>query len=255
MRIGAHQSIAGGLDRAIESACRDGCESIQIFTRNQSQWKAKPLTNGVVERERCSLLGIPYLVTHPGAHMGQGEAKGIELVSDAITRALARTSDAEESVTVLIEVTAGQGTSLGHRFEHIRDLLGGIEPKTRVGVCVDTCHVFAAGYDLSTDQGYEQTFKQMERVFGLENVRAFHLNDSKRPLGSRVDRHAGIGEGYIGRSAFARLVRDVRFTKIPGILELPPPTVPMLRRLRRMADNIATARRRPTARGSRPRSA
>jgi deoxyribonuclease-4 len=289
VRIGAHQSIAGGLERAVEAARRDGCESLQIFTRNQNQWKAKPLTDEGIDRfrtavadwgvsrtclmahdsylinlstrdralrkksldafvdelERCSALGIPSLVMHPGAHLGQGELKGIGLVAEAITRALARTSDSTEPASVLIELTAGQGTCLGYRFEHVRDLLEGIDPEQRVGVCVDVCHVFAAGYDLSTEEGYEQTFKQMDRVFGLKHVRAFHLNDSKRPLGSRVDRHERIAEGHIGRTAFTRLMRDRRFAKLPGVLELAPPYPPMLTRLRRMADGIATSRRRP----------
>jgi deoxyribonuclease-4 len=289
MRIGAHQSIAGGLERAVEAARRDGCEALQIFTRNQTQWKAKPLTDDQVERfqtavadwgvprerlmvhdsylinlaaperalrkksldafvrelERCAALGIPYLVMHPGAHRGQGEAEGIALVADALSRALERTAGNRHAATVLIETTAGQGTCLGHRFEHIRDLLECIEPRRRVGVCVDTCHVFAAGYDLSTDEAYERTFRKMNRVFGLEHVRAFHLNDAKQPLGSRADRHARIGEGTIGRTAFRRLMNDHRFADLPGVLELPRPYPPMLTRLRRLADGTATARRRP----------
>jgi deoxyribonuclease-4 len=291
VRIGAHESIAGGLERAIDAARVDGCEAVQIFTRNQSQWKTKPLTGEAIERwraavkewgvprehlmvhdsylinlaapdrnlrkksintfvdelERCAKLGIPYLVMHPGAHVGTGEAKGLERVTDGITRALDRTADDPEPATVLIELTAGQGTCLGHRFEHVRDLLDGIETKTRVGVCVDTCHVFAAGYDISTDEGYEATFKEMDRVFGLEHVRAFHLNDAKKPLGSRVDRHELIGEGHIGRLAFRRLMNDRRFADLPGILELPPPCSSMLNRLRRMADGEATSRKRPPA--------
>ncbi len=289
MRLGAHQSIAGGLERSVEAARRDGCESLQIFSRNQSQWKAKPLTDESIERfrtavrdwgvpreclmvhdsylvnlaaadaalrkkslaafthelERCSALGIPYLVMHPGAHVGQGEAKGLWRVSQAITRALAKTHDGPEPTTILIELTAGQGTCLGHRFEHIRDLLASIDPLDRVGVCVDTCHVFAAGYDISTDEGYEETFKAMDRTFGLHKVRAFHLNDAKKPLGSRVDRHEGIGDGHIGRTPFRRLMNDRRFADLPGVLELPPPYPPMLQRLRRMSDGRATARRRP----------
>ena len=292
MRIGAHQSIAGGLERAVEAARQDGCEALQIFTRNQTQWKAKPLTDDEIERfrtavadwgvprerlmvhdsnlinlasperalrkksldafarelERCAALGIPYLVMHPGAHRGQGEAKGIALVADAITRSLERTAGNREAAMVLIELTAGQGTCLGHRFEHIRDLLEGIEPKHRVGVCVDTCHVFAAGYDLSTEEGYDKTFRKMNRVFGLRHVRAFHVNDAKQPLGSRVDRHARIGEGYIGRTAFRRLMNDRRFADLPGVLELPRPYPPMLTRLRRLADGVATSRRRPSRR-------
>ena len=291
MRIGAHQSIAGGLERAVAAARADGCESVQIFSRNQSQWKAKPLTDEAVERwraaveewgvprerlmvhdsylinlaapdralrkksidtfvdelERCARLGIPHLVMHPGAHVGRGEARGLARVAEGITRALERTGDGPEPANVLIELTAGQGTCLGHRVEHVRDLLEKIEPGERVGVCVDTCHVFAAGYDISTDEGYEETFKEMDRVFGLGHVRAFHLNDAKRPLGSRVDRHELIGEGHIGRTAVRRLMNDRRFADLPGVLELPPPCAKMLQRLRRMSDGAATARRRPPA--------
>jgi deoxyribonuclease-4 len=291
MKIGAHQSIAGGLERAIEAARKDGCESVQIFTRNQNQWKAKPLTDEKIkqfrsavaawgvpreclmvhdsylinlaspdralrrrsidtfvdELRRCAQVGIPWLVMHPGAHMGQGESKGIARVADAINRALERTADDPEPAAVTIELTAGQGTNLGYRFEHVRDLIEGIEPKDRVAVCVDTCHVFAAGYDISTDEGYEATFKEMDRVFGLQWVRAFHLNDAKRELSSRVDRHELIGEGHIGRNAFRRLVNDRRFADLPGVLELPPPYPPMLKRLRLLSDGTCTSRRRPPA--------
>jgi deoxyribonuclease-4 len=291
VKIGAHQSIAGGLERAIESARRDGCEAVQVFTRNQSQWKAKPLTDEAVERfraafaawgvprqrliahdsylinvcardrtlrrkslralieelERCARLGIPYLVMHPGAHVGQGEERALALVARAVSEALERTADAPEPASLLIENTAGQGTNLGYRFEHLRDLLAGIAPRDRVGVCIDTQHTWAAGYDLSTPERYEATFKEMDRVFGLENVRAFHINDSKRELGCRVDRHERIGEGWIGRTCFRLLVNDRRFADLPGVLELPPPYPPLLQRLRRMSDGEATARRRPPA--------
>jgi deoxyribonuclease-4 len=289
MRLGAHLSIAGGLENAIAAAVRDGCESLQIFTRNQSQWRARPLDDERVERfrlavrawavprerllvhdsylinvcardralrrksldalieelERCAALGLGYLVMHPGAHLGQGESRGLELIARAVSQALDATQDGSDSPCVLLENTAGQGTNLGYRFEHLRDLLGGIEPVDRVGVCVDTQHAFAAGYDLSTEAGYERTFKEMDRIFGLDRVRAFHLNDSKRELGCRVDRHDHIGRGHIGRACFRLLVNDRRFADLPGVLELPPPIPPQLTQLRRMADGRSTARRRP----------
>jgi deoxyribonuclease-4 len=289
MRLGAHQSIAGGLEKAIARARADGCEALQIFTRNQSQWRAKPLDAATVEAfraavrdwgvplerilvhdsylinvcardaklrkkslaalieelRRCAALGIRYLVMHPGAHLGQGEPRGIRLVSRAVSTALDATRDGPGSPCILIENTAGQGTNLGYRFEHVRDLLAGVESVDRVGVCVDTQHAFAAGYDISTEDGYEETFEEMDRVFGLEHVRAFHVNDSKRELGARVDRHEQIGRGCIGPGAFRRLVNDRRFAETPGVLELAPPYPPMLTRLRRMSNGHATPRRRP----------
>jgi deoxyribonuclease-4 len=291
MRLGAHQSIAGGLEKAIDRARADGCEAVQIFTRNQSQWRAKPLDDAAIERfraavadwgiprerllahdsylinvcardavlrrkslaalieelRRCASLGIPYLVMHPGAHLGQGETKGLRLASRAISTALDATREGPDSPWILIENTAGQGTNLGYRFEHIRDLLAGIEHPDRVGVCVDSQHAFAAGYDLSTGEGYEEAFKEMDRVFGLERVRAFHVNDSKRGLGTRVDRHERIGRGAIGSGAFRLLVNDRRFAETPGVLELPPPYPPLLTRLRRLSDGVVTPRRRPGA--------
>jgi deoxyribonuclease-4 len=289
MRLGAHQSIAGGLYRAIESARADGCEALQIFTRNQSQWRAKPLADEDVERfraafdawgvprervlvhdsylinvcareralrrrsldalieelRRCAVLGIRYLVMHPGAHMGQGETRGLEHVARAMREALDATGSGDDPPWLLIENTAGQGTNLGYRFEHLRDLLGAVARPERTGVCIDTQHTFAAGYDLASDEGYERTFKQLDRLFGLERVRAFHVNDSKRELGVRVDRHERIGHGFIGTHAFRLLVNDRRFAELPGVLELPPPYPPQLTRLRRLSDGVATPRRRP----------
>jgi deoxyribonuclease-4 len=296
MRIGAHQSVAGGLELAVEAAVRDGCESLQIFTRNQNQWKARPLSPERIRRfrdavarwgvplqrilvhdsylinvatgdrelrrksiaalidelERCGELGIPQLVMHPGAHLGQGEGVGLARAAEAISEALLATAavgaEAAEPVSILIENTAGQGTNLGYRFEHIRELLGAVTPRERVAVCIDTQHMHAAGYDASTEEGYARTFREMDRVFGLENVRAFHINDSKRELGARVDRHERIGRGHIGRSCFRLLVNDCRFAELPGILELPPPYPPQLAQLRRMSNGGATPRRRPRAR-------
>jgi deoxyribonuclease-4 len=289
MRLGAHQSSAGGLYQAVAAARRDGCEALQIFTRNQSQWRMKPLSGEAVERfrtavrewgvpphrllahdsylinlcagdrtlrrkslnglihelRRCARLGIPWLVMHPGAHVGQGESKGLDRVAKAVSRALEATASVAEPPGVLLENTAGQGTNLGYRFEHLRDLLAGIEPAGRVGICVDTQHAFAAGYDLSTEEGYADTMEGMDRIFGLQHVRAFHLNDSKRELGSRVDRHEDIGRGKIGALGFRCLVNDRRFSELPGILELRPPYPPLLTRLRRLSRGDATPRRRP----------
>jgi deoxyribonuclease-4 len=200
----------------------------------------------VEELGRCARLGIKYLVMHPGAHLGLGEAQGLALVARAMNEALAAVpGSADLAPWILIETTAGQGTCLGHRFEHVRDLLAQVTPSDRVGVCVDTCHVHAAGYDLQTDDGYDQTFAEMDRTFGLARVRAFHLNDCKKPRGSRVDRHERIGEGTIGSAAFRRLMNDARFAALPGVLELPPPCGDLVSRLRRLADGSATARRRP----------
>ena len=293
MRIGAHQSVAGGLELAIEAAVRDGCESVQIFTRNQNQWKAKPLSPEraarfrdavsrwgvprarilvhdsylinlaardralrrrslaalIDELERCAALGIPQLVMHPGAHVGQGEVLGLARAAEGISAALEATAGASsEPPSILIENTAGQGTNLGYRFEHIRDLLGAITVRERVGVCIDTQHLHAAGYDASTAEGYARTFRELNRVFGLRHVRAFHLNDSKRGLGARVDRHERIGRGHIGTTCFRLLVNDRRFAELPGVLELPPPYPPQLSQLRRLSDGGATPRRRPRAR-------
>lgn len=292
MKIGAHLSIAGGVEKAVAAAREDGCEALQIFTRNQQQWRPKPLTSDAIERfrtavrewripqerllvhgsylinlcaadralraksltalvdelKRCVKLGLRYLVLHPGAHMGHGETRALARVAKAMSRALestaVETSDAD-APWILLENTAGQGTCLGHRFEHIRDLLGSIEPRSRIGVCIDTQHAFAAGYDLSTEHGYLETLAEMDRVFGLENVRAFHLNDSKHELGARVDRHERIGSGHIGLGCFQRLLNDARFADLPGVLELPAPYPPQLAGLRRLADGTATAKRRP----------
>jgi deoxyribonuclease-4 len=291
MRLGAHQSIAGGIWRAVEAARRDGCEAFQIFTHNQSQWAVPPLTDEavalfrnavaawglprerilvhdsylinvaardpalrrrsqaalVVELRRCAALGIPNLVVHPGAHMGQGEARGLARVAAALGAALAETADEREPPRVLLENTAGQGTALGWRFEHLRDLLGQVRPLDRVGVCLDTQHAFAAGYDLASEEGCAATLAAADGAFGLERVRAFHLNDSRCARGGRVDRHERIGRGALGTHCFRTLLADARFKELPAVLELPPPYPPQLAGLRRLADGRATARRRPRA--------
>lgn len=246
-----HQAVRQGL------ALR--CEAIQVFTRNQRQWQPKALEAADVavfrregraagylehavshasylinlcaidprthrrsrdafrdEIERCARLGIPYLCVHPGSHVGAGEEKGLEAVAESLRDALRKTRG--KRVTVLLENTAGQGTNLGHRLEHLVTLLRLVRSR-RVGVCLDTCHLFAAGYDLRAR--YEETIAEVAATVGLDRVKAFHLNDSQYPCGSRRDRHAHIGEGAIGSRAFGRLVRDERFADLPGLLETP----------------------------------
>lgn len=259
--FGAHLSVAGGLHHAAEAAAELGMGTVQIFTKNANQWAAKPLADEqvaawkaavkkaklkyptahdsylinlaapgdelfrksveafAVEVERADRLGLSYLVTHPGAHVGSGEDAGLTRVAAALDEVHERLPDA--AVRVLIEVTAGQGTCLGHRFEHVGRLFESVRDPGRLGVCFDTCHAFAAGYDLSTDAGYDATFAEFDRVVGLERIKLFHVNDSLKPLGSRVDRHAGIGLGHIGDGGFRRLVTDRRFRKLPMILETP----------------------------------
>ena len=257
MLLGAHEPIAGGVSTAFSRAEADGADCLQIFTRNARGWAAKPLEADEISRfkgearrtklptaahssylinccaqdaeirakswqgladelGRCEALGIPSLIFHPGSH-GE-EAEGIRLVAEAIERAL---SAVPGKSRLLVETTAGQGSSLGWRFEQvaaIRDAVPAARRK-RVGVCVDTCHVFAAGYDLTTEAGYERTIAELDAVVGLAHVRAFHLNDSKKPLGCRVDRHEHIGEGAMGLEPFRFLVNDARFAELPGFVE------------------------------------
>jgi deoxyribonuclease-4 len=171
------------------------------------------------EMERCELLGIPYLVFHPGSHLGVGEAAGLQRVAASINRVLHQKKGA--ATQVLLETTAGQGTSLGYRFEQLAAILAEIEVEDRVGVCVDTCHLFAAGYDFRTRAAYDVTFHQLDQVIGLKRVKAFHLNDSKKTLGSRVDRHENIGKGELGLDPFRFLLNDPRFACLPMVLETP----------------------------------
>ncbi|SRR6266508_3359071 len=257
MLLGAHEGIAGGVSKAFVRAEADGADCLQIFTRNARGWLAKPLDEDEVraflseakrtgkpvaahssylincasadrdirgkswqaladELGRCERLGIPALIFHPGSHERADE--GIRLVGEAMTRALA---EVPGKVRLLVETTAGQGSSLGWRFEHLQAIREEVpsQARRRVGVCVDTCHVHSAGYDLESDAGYETTVEQIARTVGLSNVRAFHLNDSKKPRGCRVDRHEHIGEGTIGLEPFRRLVNDPRFAEVPGVVE------------------------------------
>jgi deoxyribonuclease-4 len=257
MLLGAHEGIAGGVSKAFARAEADGADCLQIFTRNARGWAARPLEEEEVrafrsearrtgkpvaahssylinccscdrdirskswqaladELGRCERLGIPALIFHPGSHDDADE--GIRLVGEAMTRAL---EEVPGKVRLLVETTAGQGTSIGARFEELQALREQVPgaARRRVGVCVDTCHVHSAGYDLETEKGYEQTIAQLDRTVGLANVRAFHLNDSKKARGCRVDRHEHIGQGTLGVEPFRRIVNDARFAEIPGFVE------------------------------------
>jgi deoxyribonuclease-4 len=259
--LGAHQSIAGGYHKAVERAAAAGCDVLQIFTKNTNQWRPRriapaeadefrrtldalgltcPLAHNsylvnlaspdpvlwrksidgmVQEFLRAELLGIPWVVAHPGAYTGGSPLSGLGRIVDALDEILAQTS--QNKVGCLLETTAGQGTALGWRFEQLAAILDGVKTPQRLGVCFDTCHVFAAGYPLSTLAGYRATMRQFDRLVGLGRIRAFHLNDSLRPCGSRVDRHAHIGCGRMGLEPFRRLVRARRFRTVPMILETP----------------------------------
>jgi deoxyribonuclease-4 len=257
MILGAHEGVAGGVSTAFARAEADGADCLQIFTRNVRGWAAKPFDGAEVERfraeakrtrlpvaahstylvnlccedrgirdkswdaladelQRCNLLGIRWLIFHPGTHAD--EAEGIRTVAAGMTHALER---APGKARLLIETTAGQGSSLGWRFEQVAAIRDGVpQPhRRRVGVCVDTCHLHAAGYDLTTREGYEGTFAQLDRAVGLKHVEAFHLNDCKKPRGCRVDRHEHIGQGHLGLEPFRLLVNDRRFADVPAFLE------------------------------------
>ena len=259
--FGAHMSIAGGYHHAAEAAAKYDCKSLQLFTKNANQWKAKPITDVDVttfrdalgktkvrkliahdsylinlatpddtlyrrsveafvdEMQRAERLGLDYLVTHPGAHVGSGEEAGLKRVAQGIDETHGRCPNFH--VRILLETTAGQGTSLGCRFEHLAQILGMIEEPERLGVCLDTCHVFAAGYALAPQAAYRKTMREFDKLIGLDRLEAFHLNDSMKPLGSRVDRHAHIGRGCLGLEPFRLLVNDRRFRNRPMVLETP----------------------------------
>jgi len=258
--VGAHVSASGGVENAPLNARQIGANAFALFTKNQRQWSAKPLTaesidafrtnleaTGITpdqilphdsylinlghpdeeglaksreafldEMQRCEQLGLVLLNFHPGAHLDRiDETVCLKRIADSINWALERTS----AVTAVIENTAGQGTTLGHRFEHLAAIIAGVGDKSRVGVCLDTCHTFTAGYDLRTAEACEATFAEFERLVGFDYLRGMHLNDSKPDLGSRVDRHESIGKGKLGLAPFNYLMNDSRFDGIPLILE------------------------------------
>lgn len=260
-RIGVHVSIAGGLPLAVERAVLHDCEALQIFSKSANQWRARPLPDSEVaefraalarsgifpaiahasylinlatpsaalreqsmtsfgeELDRAEALGLMGVVLHPGACTTGTSAKALELVASALAELLRQRRRAR--VMVLLEQTAGQGTSVGHRFEQLAMIIDRAGGSSRIGVCLDTCHLLAAGYDIVPQRGYEATFRAFDRTVGLDRLRVFHLNDSKTPLASRVDRHEHIGRGHIGLAPFRRLLNDARFAALPMLLETP----------------------------------
>jgi deoxyribonuclease-4 len=261
LQIGAHVSTAGGVQNSPGRGEDIGARCIQIFTRNQMSWKAKPLSeeevNGFmdgrsehgietvmshdsylinlaspdpdkcrksietfeVELERCIDLGIELLNFHPGGHMGEGVEKGIRTLRSSLNGICARHPDG--GVSLLLETVAGQGSSIGRSFEEVAAILEGLDEPDRFGVCVDTAHIFAAGYDISNEEGWEATWDNFDRALGMNRLRAVHVNDSRTGLGSNVDRHAMVGRGRIGSDAFTRLVTDERTRNVPMFLETP----------------------------------
>lgn len=269
-RLGAHMSIAGGLPRAVDRAQASRCDALQIFTKSAGQWRARALPSEEIalfrrrveesgihpvvahnsylinlaaataglreqsiaalgdEMDRAEALGLDGLVMHPGSYTTGTEADGLRLIADALAVLLRARPDAR--TMILLEHTAGQGTNLGHRFEHLASIIERLEGSPRVGVCLDTCHLLTAGFDLCSETRYEDTFREFDRVVGLDRIKAFHLNDSKRPCGSRVDRHEHIGKGCLGLEPFRRLLNDRRFANLPMLLETPKLETPASRR-------------------------
>ncbi|HEX2457531.1 MAG TPA: deoxyribonuclease IV [Vicinamibacterales bacterium] len=260
-RLGAHLSIAGGLPRAVDRAEASRCQALQIFTKSVGQWRARPLPAAEIARfrarvretgirpvvahnsylinvaaaspelraqsiaalgeelDRAEALGLDGLVMHPGSYTTGTEDRGLILIAEALA-ALLRARPRGRTM-ILLEHTAGQGTNLGHRFEHLAAILECLKRSRRVGVCLDTCHLLAAGYDICSDHGYQRTFREFDRIVGLDRIKAFHLNDSKKPCGSRVDRHEHIGKGCLGLEPFRMLLNDPRFADLPMLLETP----------------------------------
>jgi deoxyribonuclease-4 len=261
VRLGAHESIAGGMHKALERADSVGCDAVQLFVKPNRSWAVPVLADEqvalfrskaemldiwplvghtsyllnlcspqddlwqrsidtlVIELERCEALGVPWLVLHPGAHVGTGEEVGLARMARALGEVHAATAGFQTQI--LLETTAGQGTKLGYRFEHLAWLLNHAPGGERLGICLDTCHVFAAGYELRTLEGYAATMDAFDSVIGLERLKALHLNDSRGALGSRKDRHEHIGKGHIGLQGFRHVVSDPRLAGLPGLLETP----------------------------------
>ena len=261
MPFGAHMSISGGVGKSFARGASIGIEAMQIFAKNDRQWQAKPYADTDIafykaeaertgigpvivhdsylinlaspddvnwqksiaafadELERCAALGIPYLVTHPGAHVGSGEDAGIARQVEAMNQLFERGVGGD--VMVLLETTAGQGTVLGWRFDQLARMIDGVRRNERIGICIDTCHLLAAGYDIRAPDAYDATMRDFDSTVGLGRVKALHLNDSQKELGSRVDRHTHIGQGTVGLEAFRLLVNDPRLQHLPMVIETP----------------------------------
>ncbi|MGH8013362.1 MAG: deoxyribonuclease IV [Candidatus Binataceae bacterium] len=260
--LGAHMSIAGGVSEALIRGRETGCECVQIFTKSSRQWASKPYSKEEVaafhhrrretgiklvvahdsyllnlgapdeklrkrsvagfidELERCELLGVPFLIAHPGSHVGSGEEAGLRTIAQSIDEAHQACS--RYKVKIALEITAGQGSNLGYKFEQMAQIFDLVKDNERLRLCFDTEHAFAAGYDLRSEEGYQRTFSELDEHIGLKRLVAFHINDSLKPFNSRVDRHQHIGKGYLGVDAFRRLVNDARFAGIPMCLETEP---------------------------------
>ncbi len=264
--VGAHVSTAGGVFNAPLNAKEIGAKAFALFTKNQRQWKARPLTEETINKfkenlkrvgikpehvlphdsylinlgspepekrrksleafideiERCYRLGLKYLNFHPGSHLKKvSEEECLKIVANSLNEAISRTKD----VVLVIENTAGQGSNVGYRFEHIAQIIELVEDKSRIGVCLDTCHLFAAGYDIRTREAYERTMEEFDQIVGFKYLKGMHLNDAKSQLGSRVDRHHSIGKGNIGLDAFRFIMNDPRLDNIPLILETIDPSI------------------------------
>ncbi len=259
--LGAHTSISGGVSRAVDLADKLDFTAMQIFTKNNNRWFQQELDEKEIssfksklnksnvkfvvshdsylinlcaknktileksrkafldELERCELLGITYLNFHPGAHLGAGERDGIKRIAESLNIAHEKTKG--YSVSSMLETTAGQGTAIGYRFEQLREIINQVEDKDRMTVCIDTAHIFTAGYNIKESKSYKKVIKEFDDIVGLERLKCFHMNDSKKELGSRVDRHEHIGKGFIGREGFANIMNDKKLLEIPKILETP----------------------------------
>jgi deoxyribonuclease-4 len=261
MKFGAHMSTGGGVWRALERGKGIGCEVIQIFVKNNMQWKGRPyaadeLANYAAQCQVCGFdcvfghtgylinlgapasanrdksvesllqeidlatsLNLPFLVLHPGAHLGAGECAGLEQIVAGLNEVIGATKSSP--VRIALENTAGQGSCLGAKLSDLAAIYDRVERPDRLAVCIDTAHLFEAGYDIRTEKGWNETIKEVDKLVGIKQIVAFHLNDSKTDLGSHVDRHAGIGQGKIGKEAFRHIVNDARFKNHPGCLETP----------------------------------
>jgi deoxyribonuclease-4 len=259
--LGAHMSIAGEVGEALIRGKLVGCDCIQIFTKSSRQWASKPLSKEEIEKfkhnraetgigtviahdsylvnlgapdqamrtksvkgfidelHRCEALGVPTLVAHPGAHVGSGIENGIKTIAKSIDEAHAATKGFK--VRIALEITAGQGSTLGHTFQEMAQIFDAVVENERLRLCFDTEHAFAAGYDIRTPEGYENTFSELDKLIGIKKLAAFHLNDSIKDFNSRVDRHQHIGKGFIGLGAFRRILNDERFFGLPMCLETP----------------------------------